>query len=36
MTNRVNVTLPPFWADNAAGWFVYVEARFRAKLIFEE
>jgi hypothetical protein len=36
MTNRVNVTLPPFWADNVAGWFVYVEARFRAKQIFEE
>jgi len=36
MTNRVNVTLPPFWADNAAGWFAQVEARFQAKQIFEE
>ena len=36
MANRVNITLPPFWADNAAGWFVHVEFRFRAKQIFEE
>jgi hypothetical protein len=36
MANRVNVTLPPFWADNAAGRFAHVEARFRAKQIFEE
>ncbi len=36
MANRVNVTLPPFWADNGAGWFAHVEARFRAKQIFEE
>jgi hypothetical protein len=36
MANRVNVTLPPFWADNGAGWFAHVEAGFRAKQIFEE
>jgi hypothetical protein len=36
MANRVNITLLPFWADNAAGWFAHVEARFHAKQIFEE
>jgi hypothetical protein len=36
MANRVSITLPPFWAYNAAGWFVQVESRFRAKQIFEE
>jgi len=36
MANKVNITLPPFWADNAAGWFAHVEFRFRAKQIFEE
>ena len=36
MANRVSITLPPFWADNPAGWFVQVESRFRAKQIFEE
>jgi hypothetical protein len=36
MANRVNITLPPFWADTAAGWFTHVEFRFRAKQIFEE
>ena len=36
MADRVNVTLPPFWAEIAAGWFAHVEARFRAKQIFEE
>jgi hypothetical protein len=36
MANRVNITLPPFWADNAAGWFAHMESRFRAKQIFEE
>ena len=32
----MSITLPPFWADNAAGWFAHVEFRFRAKQIFEE
>ncbi len=36
IANRVSITLPPFWADNAAGWFAHVESRFRAKQIFEE
>jgi hypothetical protein len=36
MANRINVTLPPFWADKAAGWFAHVEARFQAKQIFDE
>ncbi len=36
MANRVSITLPPFWADNATGWFVQVESRFRVKQIFEE
>jgi hypothetical protein len=36
MANRVGITLPPFWADNAAGWFANVEYRFWAKQIFEE
>jgi hypothetical protein len=36
IANKVNITLPPFWADNAAGWFAHVEFRFRAKKIFEE
>jgi hypothetical protein len=36
MANRVNITLQPFWADNAAGWFTLVESRFPAKQIFEE
>jgi hypothetical protein len=36
MANRVSITLPPFWADKAAGWFAYMELRFQAKRIFEE
>jgi len=36
MANRVSITLSPFWADNAAGWFAYMELRFQAKRIFEE
>ena len=31
-----HITLPPFWAENAAGWFAHVEARFRAKGIYDE
>jgi hypothetical protein len=29
-------TLPPFWPDNAAGWFAHVESRFRAKGVMGE
>ncbi len=36
MANRVNVTLLPFWSESAAGLFAHVEARVRAKQIFEE
>jgi hypothetical protein len=36
MANRVSITLPPFWADNAAECFAHLESRFRAKQIFEE
>ncbi len=28
--------LPPFWTDNAAGWFAHVESRFRAKGMMDE
>jgi hypothetical protein len=34
--NQRTVTLPPFWPDNAAGWFAHVESRFRAKGVMEE
>ena len=34
--NVRNVTLPPFWIDNAVGWFAHAESRFRAKGIFDE
>jgi len=36
MANRVSITLSPFWADNAAGWFAYIELRFQAERICEE
>jgi len=36
MAGHRHVTLPPFWADNARGWFAHAEARFRAKDIMEE
>jgi hypothetical protein len=34
--NQRTITLPPFWMDNAAGWFAHVESRFRAKGVMEE
>jgi hypothetical protein len=34
--NQRAITLPPFWADNAARWFAHVESRFRAKGVMEE
>jgi hypothetical protein len=34
--NQRTITLPPFWTDNAAGWFTHVESRFRAKGVMEE
>jgi hypothetical protein len=34
--NKRTITLPPFWTDNAAGWFANVESRFRAKGVMEE
>jgi hypothetical protein len=34
--NQRMITLPPFWTDNAAGWFAHVESRFRAKGVMEE
>ncbi len=34
--NQWTITLPPFWMDNAAGWFAHVESRFRAKGMMEE
>ena len=30
------VTLPPFWADNAAAWFALAESRFRMKRMYDE
>jgi len=34
--NQRTITLPPFWTDNAAGWFAHVESRFRAKGVMDE
>jgi hypothetical protein len=34
--NQRTITLPPFWMDNAAGWFAHVEPRFRAKGVMDE
>jgi hypothetical protein len=34
--NQMKFTLPPFWTDNAAGWFAHVESRFRAKGVMDE
>jgi hypothetical protein len=34
--NKRTITLPPFWMDNAAGWFAHVESRFGAKGLMEE
>jgi hypothetical protein len=34
--NQRTITLPPFWTDNAAGWFAHVESGFRAKGVMEE
>jgi hypothetical protein len=34
--NQRTITLPPFWTDNAAGWFAHMESRFRAKGVMEE
>ncbi len=28
--------MPPFWTENAAGWFAHAESRFRTKRIFDE
>jgi hypothetical protein len=36
VNNQRTTTLPPFWTDNAAGWFAHVESRFRAKGTVEE
>ena len=33
--NQRTITLPPFWTDNAAGWFAHVESRFRAKGVMD-
>jgi hypothetical protein len=27
--NQRMITLPPFWTDNAAGWFAHMESCFR-------
>jgi uncharacterized membrane protein YgcG len=32
----VSLVLPPFWTENAAGWFAHAESRFRTKRIFDE
>jgi hypothetical protein len=32
----VSLVLPPFWTENAAGWFAHAESRFRTKQIFDE
>jgi hypothetical protein len=34
--NQRTITLPPFWTENAAGWFAHVESRFGAKGLMEE
>ena len=33
---HISCNLPPFWQDDAAGWFAHIESRFRAKRIFDE
>jgi hypothetical protein len=34
--NQRTIMLPPFFTDNAAGWFAHVESRFRAKGVMDE
>jgi hypothetical protein len=31
-----SITLPPFWINNAAGWFAMAESRFRVRRVYDE